>query len=79
MKNILVLYIMQSSALGNLSSVSYFANTGFWYTLLLTVGIGDVNEDGSVDLEDVITALQVVTGQSPDRIFLKPTRMEMGA
>ena len=30
---------------------------------------GDVNGDGAVNLKDVISALQVVTGQSPDSIM----------
>ena len=30
---------------------------------------GDVNGDGTVSLKDVISALQVVTGQSPDSIM----------
>ena len=50
------------------SSDSYSIDSGFWHTVLLSV-IGDVNGDGSVDLEDVITALQVVTGQTPENII----------
>ena len=31
--------------------------------------IGDVNGDGIIDLQDVITALQITTGQSPATIM----------
>ena len=54
----------QSSALGVSSSTSYEIESGFWQTILFTI-IGDVNGDGFVDLKDVVTALQGLTGQSP--------------
>ena len=57
----------QPSALGETSSLSYIAATGFWHTLLLRI-VGDTNGDGAVDLKDVITTLQVVTGQTPETI-----------
>lgn len=58
----------QSSPLGTISSTSFTLDTGFWNTLLLAI-IGDVNGDGDVDLQDVITALQITTGQSPATVF----------
>lgn len=58
----------QSSSLGETSSASFNLDSGFWHTLLHTM-IGDVNGDGDIDLEDVITALQVTTGQSPATIM----------
>lgn len=57
----------QSSPLGSASSDNFTADTGFWFTLLLVI-VGDVNGDGVMNLEDVISALQVVTGQTPDSI-----------
>jgi len=57
----------QSSPLGTISSTSFDLNTGFWQTLLFAM-VGDVNGDDDVDLEDVITALQIVTGQNPTAI-----------
>lgn len=58
----------QSSPLGAISSTSFTLDTGFWNTLLLAI-IGDVNGDGDVDLQDVITALQITTGQSPATVI----------
>lgn len=58
----------QSSPLGSTSSGGYIINSGFWYTMLLGT-IGDVNGDGDVNLEDVIAALQIVTGQFPATII----------
>lgn len=58
----------QSSPLGETSSTSFNLDSGFWNTLLHTM-VGDVNGDGDIDLEDVITALQVTTGQSPATIM----------
>lgn len=57
----------QSSPTGNISSASYSAGSGFWYTVLLAI-IGDINGDGAVDLKDVIISLRIVTGQSVDKI-----------
>ena len=53
---------------GNAASASFNIDAGFWYTLLLTISVGDVNGDGVVDLRDVISALQVMTGQTVDSI-----------
>jgi hypothetical protein len=50
------------------SSTSFILETGFWHTFFLAI-IGDVNGDGDVDLEDVITALHITTGQSPALII----------
>ena len=61
----------QSSPLGSLMSASYQIDQGFWFTLLLTIAVGDVNGDGIVNLGDVITALQVVAGQAPETIIQK--------
>lgn len=58
----------QSSPPGNASGTSHIIDSGFWYTILLDI-VGDVNGDGSVNLEDVITSLQVVTGQTPTSII----------
>jgi len=60
--------IGQSSSIGNSSSTNHHIDAGFWYTMLLN-SVGDVNGDGLVNLEDVIAALQAVTGQSPITIF----------
>lgn len=61
----------QSSPLGYSSSGNYQLDPGYWYTLLLTLAVGDVNGDGAVNLEDVIMTLQIATGQSPASIFLE--------
>ena len=53
----------QPTPIGNSSSTNYGLDAGFWYTMLIDT-VGDVNGDGTVNLEDVIAALQVVTGQS---------------
>ena len=58
----------QSPAGGNSSSSNFRIDPGFWYTLLL-VKVGDVNGDGQVNLKDLIRALQIVTGQTPDEIM----------
>lgn len=58
----------QPSPLGAASSTSFNLDTGFWFTLLLIM-VGDVNGDGNVDLEDVITVLQITTGQSPATVL----------
>lgn len=60
--------IGQSSPIGNSSSTNHRIDAGFWYTVLLDT-VGDVNGDGLVNLEDVIAALQAVTGQSSITIF----------
>ncbi len=64
----LVSTIEQSTAVGNSSSINFRLDTGFWYTLLL-VNIGDINGDGELNLKDMITALQIVTGQTPNEIM----------
>jgi len=61
----------QPTVLGQGSSTSYNNYPGFWYTLLLTIAVGDVNGDGAVNLEDVIKALQAVTGQTVESIYLE--------
>lgn len=61
----------QPSALGSGSSTGYISYSGFLYTLLLTISMGDVNGDGSVNLKDVISALRVVTGQTVTSIYLE--------
>jgi hypothetical protein len=58
----------QSTPPGNSSSTNYGLDTGFWYTMLVET-VGDVNGDGAVNLKDVIAALQIVTGQSPNTII----------
>jgi len=50
----------QAGANGSSSSDNYAIDSGFWLTLLFYV-VGDINGDGDIDLEDVITALRVVT------------------
>ena len=65
---VLMATVGQESTPGNSSSASYSIDSGFWYTVLLKT-IGDVNGDGYVNLEDVIAALQIVTGQSPAAIM----------
>jgi len=64
----LVSTIGQSPAVGNSTSSNFKIDTGFWYTLLL-VKVGDVNGDGQLNLKDVIRALQIITGQTPDEIM----------
>ena len=61
----------QPTVLGKGSSTSYNSYPGFWYTFLLTIAVGDVNGDGAVNLEDVIKALQAVTGQTVESIYLE--------
>ncbi len=60
----------QSTVLGHGSSDSYNSYPGFWYTLFI-IALGDINGDGTVGLEDVIAALQVVTGQTIESVFLQ--------
>ena len=57
----------QSSPQGNAASDNFNIDAGFWYTLLLSI-VGDVNGDGAVDLKDMISVLQVMTGQTVDSI-----------
>ena len=57
----------QPSPLGSGASASFSLNSGFWHTLLRTI-LGDVNGDGEVNLSDAITALQIITGQSPAEV-----------
>ncbi len=59
----------QSSPQGNAASNNFNIDAGFWYTLLLSM-VGDVNGDGTVSLKDVITALQAVTGQTVESLYL---------
>ena len=61
----------QPTVLGNGLSESYSSYPGFWYTLLLTIAVGDVNGDGAVNLKDVIVTLQAVTGQTVESIYLE--------
>ena len=63
----LVSTLGQPGPLGNAASDNYNTDTGFWYTLLLSI-VGDINGDGGIDLKDIISALQVMTGQTPDSI-----------
>lgn len=58
----------QPTVLGDGPSINYRSYPGFLQTLLLATVKGDVNGDGVVNLEDVIAALQVVTGQTPETI-----------
>ena len=60
--------VAQPTPPGNSSSTNFILDAGFWYTML-TDAVGDVNNDGTVDLKDVIAALQVVTGLSPAEII----------
>jgi hypothetical protein len=57
----------QPSPLGSSSSASFAIEPGFWHTLLLIM-VGDVNGDGVLGLDDVIIALQVATGMTPDEL-----------
>ena len=61
----------QPSALGSGTSGSYSIAPGFLYTLLIAVAVGDVNGDGLVNLEDVIVALQAMTGQTVESLMLE--------
>jgi len=63
----------QPTVLGNGLSSSYRSYPGFWQTLLLTltIAVGDVNGDGTVNLEDVIATLQTATGQTVESINLE--------
>jgi hypothetical protein len=67
----LVSTVAQSSPLGYGSSGNYQLDPGYWYTVLIGFVIGDINGNGVADLEDVIIALQIVTGQSPASIFVE--------
>jgi hypothetical protein len=52
----------QSSATGDSSSANYVNYAGFWYTIVsgtVSVLIGDMNEDGVVDISDVIRVLRM--------------------
>ncbi len=60
----------QPTVLGNSSSANYSSYPGFWYTLL-AIAVGDINGDGSVDLQDVIAVLQIMTGQTVESVFLQ--------
>lgn len=42
-------------------SSSYSLDIGFWYCHLLPVIAGDLNDNGLIDLDDVITGLRVLT------------------
>lgn len=59
----------QPGVIGHGSSSFFETDLGFWYTLLVSSSIGDVNGDGVVNLEDVVTSLQVVTGMSPSEVM----------
>lgn len=61
----------QPSPHGNAASAGFNIDAGFWYTLLLTIAVGDVNGDGAVNLEDVIMTLQIVTGQTMESIYME--------
>ena len=58
----------QSSMIGSSAGNSYILESGFWYTVLLVI-LGDVDGSGEVDLIDLITALQITTGQNPDQVI----------
>jgi len=68
----------QPSSLGSGTSNSYRIDAGYWYTILLTLAVGDVNGDGIVNLKDVIATLQVVTGQTVESIYLEADADEDG-
>ena len=68
----------QPTVLGIGSSSSYSSYPGFVYTLMLAILMGDVNGDGSINLKDVISALQVVTGQTTASIYLEADANEDG-
>ncbi|NTW88324.1 MAG: hypothetical protein HGB26_04195 [Desulfobulbaceae bacterium] len=55
--------IGQPTPTGQAASAGYRLEAGFWRTLLVIIAGGDVNGDGTIDLLDVILALQIVTGQ----------------
>lgn len=66
----LVSTLGQSSPLGRCASAGFIASSGFWFTLS-QVGLGDINGDGVVDLEDLIIALQIATGQAAGSVFVE--------
>lgn len=43
-----------------------------WPVSDATIGKGDVNEDGPVNLTDALLSLQVLAGIAPNRPFKKP-------
>ena len=59
----------QPAGLGNSTSTGYILDAGYWYTILLSLAVGDVNGDGTVNLHDVIAALQAVTGQTAETLY----------
>lgn len=60
----------QSSPLGWSSSAGFIASSGFWFTLS-QIELGDINDDGAVNLEDLILALQIATGQAAGPVFVE--------
>ena len=56
----------QPSAIGDGVSLTYYNHAGFWHFL---VRLGDLNGDGFVDLEDVISGLQVMTDMDAGQLY----------
>jgi len=54
---------------GQFNSASHSMSVGFLHTLLANiVKLGDINGDGSINLQDVIIGLQILTGGDPSGI-----------
>ena len=58
----------QPSAIGDGASLTYGNHAGFWHFL---IRLGDLNGDDSVDLEDVIFGLQVLTDMDAGQLYLE--------
>ena len=58
--------IAQPSAVGTSSSTDFINYAGFWIPAVLAQAIfGDINQDGAINLQDAILALQVLSCMAP--------------
>ena len=63
-----IITLGQPTPVVDCSSSSYGLYTGFWNIVTKLVATGDINDDGTLDLTDVILGLQVMVGAEPDDI-----------
>jgi hypothetical protein len=61
--------ISQSASIGISQSASYKIQNGFWSQLLMLVNGGDLNGDGTIDLQDAILALQILSSAPLTQIY----------